>query len=139
MIGGVIIALVVIELCFLVVIQFPFDPIEWNDSIAYCVCGIGSAAMAAIAFGLTCALTSFMPIIASMAGAAVGYASIHARLLLIRHQDRKRRQEQQEKETEVTIRGPALSQPSCFVLPLSERPRIISDEENEEDEYESVF
>lgn len=134
---GVIIVLVVTELCFLAVIQFPFDSVEWNDGMAYCVCGIGSAAMAAIAFGLTCALTSFMPIIASMVGAAVGYASIHARLLFIRLQDRRRRQEQQEREMEVTIRGPALSLPSCFVLPLSERPGVISEEE--EEEYDSVF
>lgn len=133
---GVIIVLVVTELCFLAAIQFPFDPIEWNDGRAYCVCGIGSAAMAAIAFGLTCALTSFMPIIASMAGAALGYVSIHARLLFIRLQDRQRRQARQEKE--VTIRGPALSLPSSFVLPLSECHHIISDEE-EEEEYDSVF
>lgn len=133
---GVIIVLVVTELMFLAAIQFPFDPIEWNDSRAYCACGIGSAAMAAIAFGLTCALTSFMPIIASMAGTALGYASIHARLLFIRLQDRQRRQAQQEME--VTIRGPALSQPSNFVLPLSECNHIISDEE-EEEEYDSIF
>lgn len=134
---GIIIVLVVTELCFLAAIQFPFDSVEWNEDSAYCVCGIGSAAMAAIAFGLTCALTSFMPIIVSMAGAALGYASIHARLLLIRYQDRRRWQERQE--VRVTIRGPALSQPSCFVLPLSECHHIISDEEEEEEEYESVF
>ena len=134
---GVIIVLVVTELCFLAAIQFPFDSVEWNDGRAYYVCGIGSAAMAAIAFGLTCALTSFVPIVISMAGAAIGYASIHARLLFIWLQDRRRRQARQE--TEATIRGPALSQPSCFVLSLSECPHIISDEEEEEDEYDSVF
>jgi hypothetical protein len=124
------------ELCFLAAIQFPFDSVEWNDDRAYCVCGIGSAAMAAIAFGLTCALTSFEPIIISGIGAVLGYVSIHARLLFIRLQDRQRRRELQE--TEATIRGPALSYPSNFVLPLSECHHIISDEE-EEEEYESVF
>ena len=133
---GVIIVLVMTELCFLAAIQFPFDSVEWNDDRAYCVCGIGSAAMAAIAFGLTCALTSFMPLIISGIGVAFGYASIHARLLFIRLQDRRWRREQQE--SEATIRGPALSLPSNFVLPLSECHHIISDEE-EEDEYDSVF
>lgn len=132
---GVIIVLVATELCFLVAIQFPFDSVEWSDDIAYCVCGIGSAAMAAIAFGLTCALTSFMPIIVSGIGAAVGYVSIHARLLFIRHQERKLRQSRQD-EIIICYGGPLLHR--ALSMPLSKCPGIISDEE-EEDEYDSVF
>ena len=120
------IIIIVIQLLFLATIQHPFDNVYWDDEQACMVCGFGSVAIGAITFGLSCATKSLIPVIIGATMTAIGFVSIYVRSVLIR------RQERQKKEMKATIRGPALSLPP----PLNERPDIIL---KEEEEYESIF